>query len=655
MNIQEVYNLMATINEKYNLILTNAKSIPELQEQLELIDTSYLHVSNNGTSEKLQIKKIIDAILNNSFGQLLFVGEITLLGNDLTVPSGVQWRILNINYFTAVAFEQTIPFTTTGNIRKDIIVANTSNELIYLAGFENIGVAIRPNIPLNTVLVTEINVTDSEFGIVVSNDFVEKQEFAPTEITGTGTISISLDGISTSFVLTDDDTSEVENFTPSTVFQNQNIYLGKFISITNRSTTDKTLKHAVSDWDMQFPDEEDLVLQPNYRANFVIETFDTVTFIYFHSINKISGGEGLDVEIFKQNVIYSTTLADLGLATFEDLTPLIVSDWRNSLGIVDEDNKLYYFEITDETFNFDVTANWVTGDASYPVTDQASFELFLSSRSYSIDNDLTSIVITNFSLISGRLKCNLTANGTSLDLSEMVVYEFLGCGNIVGLQQLNLGVNQIVTFNPTIALPNSLQFLVLTDNQIVTFNPTIALPSSLQYLDLRVNQIITFNPTIALPSSLLYLLLYNNQIVTFNPTIALPNSLQQLDLGVNQIVTFNPTIALPNSLQQLNLGVNQIVTFNPTIALPNSLQFLVLTDNQIVTFNPTIALPSSLQYLDLRVNQMTTTGYTTSETWANNQPSFTSICYVLFGSNINSVSGTNLETILISKNCNVNV
>jgi len=52
---------------------------------------------------------------------------------------------------------------------------------------------------------------------------------------------------------------------------------------------------------------------------------------------------------------------------------------------------------------------------------------------------------------------------------------------------------------------------------------------------------------------------------------------------------------------------------------------------------------------------MTIAGYTASETWANAQPSFTSSCNIYFNDNIDSVSGTDLETILISKNCIVTV
>jgi hypothetical protein len=122
MALQEIYDLVATVNEKYNQILLNAKTIEELDEQLELVDTSFLHVSNNGVSEKLEIKKIIDAIVSGSLNELLFVGEITIDGNEVTVPSGVQWKIQNINYFTSTDFVQVVDFCSTGFIKKSIIV-----------------------------------------------------------------------------------------------------------------------------------------------------------------------------------------------------------------------------------------------------------------------------------------------------------------------------------------------------------------------------------------------------------------------------------------------------------------------------------------------------------------------------------------------------
>lgn len=110
-------------------------------------------------------------------------------------------------------------------------------------------------------------------------------------------------------------------------------------------------------------------------------------------------------------------------------------------------------------------------------------------------------------------------------------------------------------------------------------------------------------------------------------------------------------IGVVNGLTTLALSGNQIVTFNPTIPLPNSLTHLNLNGNQIVTFNPSIPLPNTLTYLGLGGSQMTLAGYTASEVWANAQPAFTNPCIVYLQLNIDSITGTNLEAILLTKNC----
>jgi Leucine-rich repeat (LRR) protein len=249
---------------------------------------------------------------------------------------------------------------------------------------------------------------------------------------------------------------------------------------------------------------------------------------------------------------------------------------------------------------FDVTADW----SLVEVVDEASFRTFLEQS-----NNFQNVVITDFSLVANRLTCNLSAFAYRFYLTNIDVSVVNGIGNIIELQKL-----------------------YLSDNEIVTFDPLIPLPSSLKELWLD-----------------------NNQIVTFDPSIALPSSLRQLSLAGNQIVTFDPTIALPNSLQELFLNNNQIVDFDPSIALPNSLQELYLSTNQIVTFNPSIPLPGSLNTLDLAVNQMTTAGYTGSEPWANAMTVIPSRGNISFSGNIDTVSGTNLETILTAKGWTVNL
>ena len=186
-------------------------------------------------------------------------------------------------------------------------------------------------------------------------------------------------------------------------------------------------------------------------------------------------------------------------------------------------------ELNTDPINFDITADW-TGLAS--VSDESSFVAFLENQG------ATNVVVSDFSLIEGRLTCFLYCDVNILELSSIFVTDVNRLGGVNGLTELYLS---------------------------------------------------------------------GNQIVDFNPTLPLPSSLTSLDLNSNQIVDFNPTIALPSSLTSLNL-LN---------------------------------------------NSMTTSGYTASEPWATAQPSFSSTCNISFSGNINSVSGTNLEAILLTKNANV--
>lgn len=244
----------------------------------------------------------------------------------------------------------------------------------------------------------------------------------------------------------------------------------------------------------------------------------------------------------------------------------------------------------------------ITGTA-LGIANQSDFENYLTYLG------ATSISISSFSITGDRLQATMMVTGvTTLDLQYL---------DITAVDKLGGFDNSLTTIN-------------LGGNFLTTFDPSVALPSSVTQLFLHVNQIVTFNPTIPLPAGLL-----------------------ELRLDSNQIVTFNPSLPLPASLVNLDLGNNQIVTFNPTFPLPSTLDFLNLISNNIVIFNPTHPLPTSLNGLSLASNQMTTAGYTASEPWANAQPAFSSTCNINMLGNVNSVSGTPLRAILVTKNCNV--
>ena len=257
-------------------------------------------------------------------------------------------------------------------------------------------------------------------------------------------------------------------------------------------------------------------------------------------------------------------------------------------------------------FNFDVTANWNL--ATPAVTNAATFKTFLESGEDGDGNinNLTSVVITDFSLVSGRLKCNITAVGTELYLSYLSVTSVVGLG----------------------AIP--VKNIYLNNNSISNIN-SVVWSTVLEYLDLGYNTITNFNPVNTLPTSLRTLVLNNNLIVNFNPSNTLP------------------------SLTSLVLSANQIINFNPSIALPSTLVTLKLSNNLINIFNPTIALPTSLQSLTLGTNLMTTAGYLASMPWATAMINVPGRGNVSFNSNTNSISGTTLQTELIAKGWTITV
>lgn len=176
MTPEQIVSLLTQINEKYNQILQNAKTIDEFAEQATLVASSYIPVRIGGVTKKMQIQKILDAIQVFNLNEIISVGELVIDGNDVTIPSGAQWKINGVTYFTSTDTTINVPFCETGKTRIDIIVATTSGTLVKYSGFEVEGVALRPNIPLNTVLLTEITVTDDSFSTVVNTSFKGEYE-----------------------------------------------------------------------------------------------------------------------------------------------------------------------------------------------------------------------------------------------------------------------------------------------------------------------------------------------------------------------------------------------------------------------------------------------------------------------------------------------
>ena len=159
---QQVANLTLRLNN----ITTSARKIFQLPWQSTLITGSKLQVSNpDEISEFITVQQIIDAALSYRQNQLI-EANVSVDENDVTVDAGAQWIINNVDYELASDFTETVPYAATGYTRNDILVGDQSNLIYRVAGPETEGISPTPNVPLNTVLVTVINVTDATIGYV---------------------------------------------------------------------------------------------------------------------------------------------------------------------------------------------------------------------------------------------------------------------------------------------------------------------------------------------------------------------------------------------------------------------------------------------------------------------------------------------------------
>ena len=108
---------------------------------------------------------------------------------------------------------------------------------------------------------------------------------------------------------------------------------------------------------------------------------------------------------------------------------------------------------------------------------------------------------------------------------------------------------------------------------------------------------------------------------------------------------------MPENTENLYFVNNNGISIFDTNLLTNNLIGLYLNDCSLTSFTPN--LPQTIISIELDNNNLNLESYNGMETWANNLNPRNNITTIRFVNNIDSVSGTNLRTILISKNFNV--
>ncbi|MDI9257288.1 hypothetical protein [Flavobacterium sedimenticola] len=243
--------------------------------------------------------------------KLTSIGEITVDSNYVTIEPAT-WVINGVDFETTTDTVLTIPYAASGKTRIDIIVANSSNQIVRISGSETMGLALAPITPIDSVYISQITVNDNSIDTptipIIGTLFVQKDEFYETTIDETGSINLHLTDNSTAFRLTNSVT-HITGLVGDTNFFNSSFYIGKELKIANSQPTSVTLLHnqAGVEIPMVFPNEDDLILQPNEVALFkFIKT--TGTLAELTSINRIpstGSTSSIDTNTFLTGGTYS--------------------------------------------------------------------------------------------------------------------------------------------------------------------------------------------------------------------------------------------------------------------------------------------------------------------------------------------------------------
>jgi hypothetical protein len=265
-NNEEVYIPKTTPSANDTFLVNDSESFEELE-------TSY-NSSSLKKTKTISLGSIVslaanDLGINVETDIIISIADITLNNNIITIPENAFWRINTIVYSNNLIVETTIVPTASGKNRTDLLVANENNNFDLITGIESEGIAIAPNLPNNTLLVTLIQVTD--IGIInvptpiTGLSYVLQAETYPTSVGLVGTEILILNSISSTINVV-----EHEGQIDSLLSGNEYLRLGKVYYFKNSSSSPLTLKHLGVGGNIKFsfPNDTDFLLQPKEVVSF---------------------------------------------------------------------------------------------------------------------------------------------------------------------------------------------------------------------------------------------------------------------------------------------------------------------------------------------------------------------------------------------------
>lgn len=262
MSWQNVINQkIAELTNTVNSIITGSKNIEELPEQSNIDLSLKIPVSKNNETKSLALQHLVDSIQIGGHNKIISIdGAISNINNTITIPA-IAWEINNITYSKIGISEFLIALTSENTKRIDIIICDDNGEIIHIQGNETDGVAIRPIVPNNSILITQIDVTSTSVGGAenpnIGNYYIQKKYlfgYQYPQLSGSNAIiNLSSQGFQ-QYTLINSGLVSVKGFSMSLITGNSSAEIpfeGKAIRITNKTGNTITLLHN-TDVDLPF-------------------------------------------------------------------------------------------------------------------------------------------------------------------------------------------------------------------------------------------------------------------------------------------------------------------------------------------------------------------------------------------------------------------
>lgn len=289
--------LLQQLVTRLNLIEQNAKKIDELPLKSTLNGNDLLHISENGTSKKITMSNLLDIVQNRSFDHLVSVTNMQLIGNQFSVESAT-WEISSILNTLSFPFLQNIPYSASGMLRRDIVVGNTNNELVYIQGEENEGISFAPPIPPSTVFITEFDVTDNSVNNsqpIIGDNFKKKIESGYIDLYNAGSLpSLAINNPQRNLII--HNATDLHSLSFGIY---SDVYAGQLLTITNKKSTPVPLYHLSNN-----PNAGNVKFVFPNGANYTLKPNETIEFFLSQDLTKLNFlGSNMSVASSQSNVV----------------------------------------------------------------------------------------------------------------------------------------------------------------------------------------------------------------------------------------------------------------------------------------------------------------------------------------------------------------